>query len=265
MSVVTLPVEPGITRIRCRSWRGAAVGYDVSAYLIDDVLVDTGFPRVRAELVAAVEKLAPRGAVVTHWHEDHAGNVPALAVRGLPMALEPRCEATLREQPEVAQYRSSIWGRTPRLTREVTPFDPGPLQVIPSPGHTGDHQVLWDPERRVLASGDLFLGVKVRVAHEHEAPRQLVESLRRIAALEPRLLLDAHRGPVTNAVSLLRAKVDWLEETIGAVEALAAEGADEREITRRVVGREDLVGWASFGEYSKQAFIRAILGETHND
>ena len=262
MSVVAIPVEAGITRIRCRSWRGAAVGYDVSAYLIDDVLVDTGFPKVRGDFVAIVETLAPRGAVVTHWHEDHAGNVPALAERGVPVLLDPRCEATLREQPEVAQYRSSIWGRTPRLTREVTPFDAGPLQVIATPGHTADHQVVWDPVRRILASGDLFLGVKVRVAHEHEAPRQLVKSLRRIAALEPRLLLDAHRGPVTDAVSLLRAKVVWLEETIGAVETLAATGADEREITRRVLGREDLVGWASFGEYSKRALVRAIMHET---
>jgi Zn-dependent hydrolases, including glyoxylases len=137
--------------------------------------------------------------------------------------------------------------------------------VISTPGHTADHQVVWDPERRILASGDLFLGVKVRVAHEHEAPRRLVESLRRIAALEPRLLLDAHRGPLTDAVALLRAKIDWLEETIGAVADAAAKGADEREITRRILGREDFVGWASFGEYSKQAFVRAILNETDDD
>ena len=38
-------VEPGVRRLRMRSWRGALVGYDVSAYLLGDVLVDTGFPR----------------------------------------------------------------------------------------------------------------------------------------------------------------------------------------------------------------------------
>ena len=58
-----------------RSWRGAAVGYDVSAYLLDDVLVDTGFAHARAQVLAAVRTSRPRGVVVTHWHEDHAGNV----------------------------------------------------------------------------------------------------------------------------------------------------------------------------------------------
>ena len=40
-------IEPGVRRLRMRSWRGALVGYDVSAYLVGDVLVDTGFPRAR--------------------------------------------------------------------------------------------------------------------------------------------------------------------------------------------------------------------------
>ena len=38
-------VEPGVRRLRMRRWRGALVGYDVSAYLLGDLLVDTGFPR----------------------------------------------------------------------------------------------------------------------------------------------------------------------------------------------------------------------------
>jgi glyoxylase-like metal-dependent hydrolase (beta-lactamase superfamily II) len=139
------------------------------------------------------------------------------------------------------------------------PFDPAPLQFIPLPGHSPDHHVLWDPERRILAAGDLFLGVKVRVAHDHESPRTLVASLRTAAALEPRLLLDAHRGPLDDAASLLRAKIAWMEETIGAITDFARAGADEREIVQRVLGREDLVGYVSFGEYSKRAFVHTVL------
>jgi glyoxylase-like metal-dependent hydrolase (beta-lactamase superfamily II) len=261
MSVAVERVEAGVVRLRCRSWRGVAVGYDVSAYVVRGVLVDTGFPRVSDEFLAAMRDMAPRGAVVTHWHEDHSGSAPALAAAGMPLALDPRCEATLREHPAVALYRSAIWGRAPRLTAPVVPFDPAPLQLIATPGHTPDHQVLWDAERGIVASGDLFLGVKVRVAHEHESPRRLVESLRRVAALEPRLLLDAHRGPLTNVVPLLRAKIDWMEAVMGEMLALSRTGAGEREIGRRVLGREDVVGWASFGEYSKLAFVRAVLHE----
>jgi glyoxylase-like metal-dependent hydrolase (beta-lactamase superfamily II) len=265
MSITIEPVEADVIRLRCRSWRGVAVGYEVSAYVLRGVLVDTGFPRVSAAFLDATRAMSLRGAVVTHWHEDHSGSAPALAATGMPLVLDPRCETTLRDRPDVALYRSAIWGRTARLSAPVTPFDPAPLQLIATPGHTPDHQVLWDAERGIVASGDLFLGVKVRVAHEHESPRELVQSLKRIVALEPRLLLDAHRGPLTNVGPLLRAKIGWMEETIGAIMELARAGAHESEIRRRVLGREDLVGWASFGEYSKRALVRAVLREKGRD
>ena len=60
------------------------------------------------------------------------------------------------------------------MSLPVTTFDPAPLKVIATPGHTKDHQVVWDEERGIVASGDLFLGVKVRVAHRHESPSSLL-------------------------------------------------------------------------------------------
>ena len=257
-------VRPGVRRLALSSRWGRMVGYEVSAYLLHGVLVDSGFPRARSELLDAVRSLAPRGIVVTHWHEDHAGNAPELAALGVGMLMHQRCEQTLREHPPIRFYRRSVWGQSHRLSVELTPFDPSPLQLIESPGHTPDHLVVWDAERRILASGDLFLGVKVRVAHEHESPALLLKSLRLAAGLEPRILLDAHRGVVPNAAEMLLAKVAWMEETIGAMETLAAAGAGEREIQLRVLGREALVGRASFGEYSKRGFVRAALADrTH--
>ena len=253
-------VEPGVRRLRMRSWRGALVGYDVSAYLLGDVLVDTGFPRGGRALSTAVDALRPRGAVVTHWHEDHAGSAPALATRGVPLVMHAECEALLRERPRIRLYRREVWGHTAPLRSKLVGFDVAPLELIETPGHSADHLAVWDPERRILASADLFLGVKVRVAHEEdESPRTLVASLRRAAALEPRLLLDAHRGPVRDAAAQLRAKAEWNEEQIGKIEQLAAIGASEREIVRRLFGGESLVGWVSGLEYSRRGFVRAVL------
>lgn len=258
MRVTVERVEEQVLRIHCRTWRGAAVGYDASAYLVGDVLVDTGFAHVRDAFLRAIADLPIRGVLVTHQHEDHAGAAAALAGR-LPMHMHPGCEAALRERPAIGYYRRSIWGRADRLTSPLVPFDAAPMQVLELPGHTPDHVALWDPARRILAAGDLFLGVKVRIAHHDEEPAELVRSLRRAAELEPRLLLDAHRGPIANPAALLRAKADWLEATIDLVRGLSARGAGAREITRRVLGREDFVGWVSFGEYAKRALVEAIL------
>jgi glyoxylase-like metal-dependent hydrolase (beta-lactamase superfamily II) len=176
--------------------------------------------------------------------------------------MHSECEAMLRARPRIGFYRRSIWGRPLRLSVPVTTFDPAPLQVIATPGHTSDHRVVWDAERDVVASGDLFLGVKVRVAHKHESPSALLSSLKAVAALRPRLLLDAHRGVVENPQPALRAKIAWMEETIGAIRALASGGAREAEIRDRVLGAEALVGWVSAREYSKISLVRSVLRET---
>lgn len=252
-------VEPDVLRLHMDSWQGRLAGYEVSAYVVRDVLIDTGPPRARDELLAAVRRLAPRGAIITHCHEDHAGNVAELATMGLPLLMDPACEPALRHPEHIGAYRRLVWGSASALTAPVRTFDPSPLTVLPLPGHTEEHLVAWDAERRILVGGDLFLGVKVRIAHGSESPRRLVESLRVAAALEPRLLLDAHRGAVYEPIPLLHAKIAWMEETLGRIDALHARGLDERAITRRVLGREELVGWISRGEYSKRAFVRAVL------
>ena len=259
MSLSIQQIEPGVTRLGLSNRRGRAVGYGVSAYLMHGVLVDTGFPGAQGEFLAEVRAHAPRGAVVTHWHEDHAGNAPELAAMGLPLRMHEQCESILRRRPSIGHYRRMIWGQPSRLSVPIQAFDASPLRVIASPGHTADHLVVWDAEHRILASGDLFLGVKVRVAHQHESPSVLLTSLHAAAALEPRILLDAHRGVVENATELLRAKIVWMEDTIGEIRSLAAAGCGEREIQRRVLGREAFVGWVSVGEYSKRALVRAVL------
>ena len=261
MSVIAEPVEPGVTRLRLSSWSGRVVGYEVSAYLVDGVLIDTGFPRVSSEVCGIVERMAVRGAIVTHWHEDHAGNAAMLADRGLPLLMHASCESTLRARPSIRPYRHVVWGRPPRLVAPLGTFDPAPLVLVPLPGHTLDHIGVWDARRRVLVSGDLYLGVKVRVAHRSESPGRLMASLHAAAALEPRLLLDAHRGPVTDAASKLRAKAAWLRETIREIVARSVAGDSPRAIAHRVLGREPMVGIVSAGEYSALAFVDAVLRE----
>src|SRR5829696_2654275 len=130
MSLSVEGIEAGVTRLRMRSWRGALVGYDVSAYFVGDVLIDTGFPRAARAFDAAVRTIRPRGVVVTHWHEDHAGNVPALAALGLPAAMHAECEEQLRERPPIRLYRREVWGQTAPLTAALEQFDPSPLATI---------------------------------------------------------------------------------------------------------------------------------------
>jgi len=204
----------------------------------------------------------PRGAFVTHEHEDHAGNAELLAGLGLPLAMGAPTRAVLTRPSEIAPYRRVIWGRPATLVTPAPPFEDEALAFIPTPGHTPDHHVVWDAGTETLFSGDLYLGVKVRVAHARERPRQTLASVRRVLALAPRRMFCAHRGPVANPTAALRAKSDWMAETIGRIEARIAEGWSDRAIRREVLGGEQPTGYLTSGEYARLNFVRAVRVES---
>lgn len=245
--------------IRLRSWRSAAMGYSVCVFLVRDQLIDTGFPSARAALARLLDERRPRGIVVTHQHEDHAGNVALAAGRGVPIAMARSTETALRAgEANVGLYRRVCWGTMAPLRSTIEPHEPIGLELIATPGHSPDHHVAWDAEREILFAGDLFLGVKVRVARPMEDPRALAHSARRAAALRPRVLYDAHRGRVPHGAASLGAKAAWLEETIGAIDDRIARGWGDRAITRAVLGREDVVALMSRGDLSRLNFVRAV-------
>lgn len=255
-----------VERLVLASPTGRAVGYDVSVYLVRDVLVDTAFPRAWPALAQALDARAAagrpvRGAIVTHQHEDHAGNVGALAGRGVPLALSSETRAAIRAPAPIGLYRLLTWGAMRGVAATAAPLalDETGLALVPTPGHTDDHQAVWDASTETLFGGDLFLGVKVRVAHDDENPRALARSLRAAAALRPRRLFCAHRGPVPDPVRALEAKAGWVEDTIAEIERLTDAGWSERRVRDAVLGREGMEGFFSAGDYSKLNLVRTVL------
>jgi endoribonuclease LACTB2 len=247
-----------VQRIRMWSVGSRAAGLDVSAYVIRGIMIDTGFPHVRDALLSAVRELHVSGVAVTHWHEDHAGNVASLAGLGVPISLRPDTEVTLREQPAIAFYRHVIWGRPPRLDAPIVSLAPPALRGIHTPGHSTDHQVIWDDETATLFSGDLWLGVHSRAVHASEDPYAILESLRRVRALEPARMFDAHRGLVPHSVDALDAKIDWLGDTLVQIEQRIGAGWSDRDIVRRLLGGEERSGILSGGDYARRNLVRAV-------
>lgn len=246
-----------VLRIRMWTRRSAAVGYDVSAYLADGILIDTGFRHVAAELERTLRVLRPRGVIVTHWHEDHAGNAPTIAAI-TPTWMPEYTERKLRERPQVKLYRHFTWGRPRALLGGLVPFDPAPMQMIATPGHSPDHHVVFDAATETLFSSDLWLGVRVRLLGATENPYEIIDSLTRAIGLQPRRMFDAHRGMVDNPVEALQAKRAWLQDTVGEIERRLIAGESERAILRSVLGGEETTAFVSQGEYSRRNLVRAV-------
>ena len=256
--MLSLHHHDDIVQLHFSSRRSRLAGYAVNAYFARGVLIDTGFPGVARDVASALDRLRPAAAAITHWHEDHAGNVDLAAHRGIAIAASAATLSILRARPEIGLYRKAVWGAPSDLWSAIEHAELPELELIPTPGHSVDHHVVWDPERERVFSGDLFLGVKVRSIHGSEDPRAHAASIRRVIALRPRLLLDGHRGPMPDPVPMLTAKADWIEATVAEVERLAGRGWSDRRIARQVLGRAEPITYVTFGDLSPLNFVRAV-------
>ena len=254
------------TRIRmARTWLGRPV-HDVSAYLLDDLLIDTGPPATARELLAWCRDREISRVVLTHHHEDHVGGAAALRRElGLPVLAPSGALPILLEGARVPPYRRAVWGRPEcfraELLGDLLEHGPYRFSVVPTPGHAFDHVCLFEEQRGWLVSGDLYVHEKVRYLRriEIEDLWTHVDSLRRVLALEPELLICAHAGVIEDARGALRRKIVWWERLAERVRKLHRQGESPRRITRCLLGREGLLFWASFGDFSKKNLVRALV------
>lgn len=251
-----------VTRLVFSSATSRSMRFDVSAYAVRGVLVDTGFPRVARDLARWIAGTRPRGAMVTHYHEDHAGNVATLAAHGVPIAMPADTATRVRAPLPIGWYRRWCWGAAPAMAAPAAPFEDAALRLVPARGHSPDHHVVCDEASGTVFGGDLFIGIKVRYAHPGEDVRAQVDALRAVARLGPARYFDAHRGRIHEPVPQLLAKAEWLEESIAAIERLAGEGRSETAIRDVVLGRPDLFDLTSRGDYAKLNFVRSVLRST---
>ncbi len=112
-----------------RTLGSRALGMDVSAYLVGDILVDTGFAYVREPLLRALDGRSISMICCTHSHEDHTGNAAVLSdAHRCPVYLRHADQLWDEGVKTLAPYRRAWWGH-------VTPFSPLEMpEVVESGG-----------------------------------------------------------------------------------------------------------------------------------
>jgi glyoxylase-like metal-dependent hydrolase (beta-lactamase superfamily II) len=244
--------------------------YWTSAYLVDDVLIDSGCAHTTRELL---ERLAPGrvGTILnTHTHEDHIGangslqhRDPGISIRvhpaGLPVLSDPRSRQPL--QP----YQRVMWG-WPSASRG-SPVDDGDVietpsfrfQAVYTPGHSNDHLSYWEPNRGWLFTGDLFVGGRERALRADYDIWGIIDSLKRIARLDVTIMFPGSARVRHEPGREIQRKIDYLEELGGQIIDQHRQGRTVRQIVKTLLGPPLLLETITLGHFSRAALVRSCL------
>jgi len=181
-----------------------AFGERFTAVWYRGALVDPGSVRMRRSLAVHLKNAAQRGQPVTavtatHVHEEHVGSLEwAAGLAGAPLTLSPQIAQRLRMVVPIPITRAAVMGRPPSVRGQVADassgisVSAGRLEVLPAPGHSPDHVVLWDPDERVLLTGDSFMGTYFSSPNADVDSRAWMATLRRLLDLDVAIMVEGH-------------------------------------------------------------------------
>ena len=227
--------------------------------------VETGTSRSVPQLLAALDSLGlSREAVdwvfITHVHLDHAGGAgqlmhalpnakAVLHPRGAPHMIDPRKLIDASIAVYGAEAFAKLYGEIiPIPSERVVSTEPGQrfslagrdFEILHTPGHAMHHQVFFDHHAKAVFTGDTF-GLSYRefdvdgrafafptTTPTQFDPDQLIDSIHRIVALQPRTAYLTHYGEVRD---LPRLAIALERMTRAFAEAAKAEAAKEETST----------------------------------
>ena len=231
--LVVESVVDGVWCLRRRS-------YLTCSYLVHRpggfVLIDTGMDSqardVAAGLAAAGGTFDEVCAVVlTHWHNDHAAGARETQARSgakvycgqaeVPFVVRetrrPGWIGSLGDRwPERGPLvlAKGLLTNAPRRAVEepVVAADSDEiegLQVVATPGHTPGHISVWEPDRRILFTGDALAVVGGSIRHMSRSVTpdrdEAKRSMQRVIELEPAIICPGHRAPIQPSAADLNA------------------------------------------------------------
>jgi glyoxylase-like metal-dependent hydrolase (beta-lactamase superfamily II) len=209
--------------------------YWSSAYLIDNLMIDTGCAHSANELVHALRDTSIDLILNTHSHEDHIGanavlqqekdNVRILIhPTGIPVLADPRSQQPLHP------YRRIYWGYPqsslgqPVSDGEEIETELYKFRVIYTPGHSPDHVCFYEASKGWMFTGDLFVGGKERALRVDYDIWEIIVSLKKISQLPISILFPGSARVREDPQDEILSKISYLEEFGERVQHLAQEG-----------------------------------------
>ena len=239
----------------------------VYAFWVDGLLIDTGPPMLQNEFMAWLKKRTLEQVFITHHHEDHSGNVNAVAAHAnVPIQGSPLCCDLVQGKVHTCLAQKLFWG-SPQFTDKVTPIDGESIEtnrhrfsLISVPGHSADQVALFEPKEGWLFSADVFVSPIIKYFMRQESMREQMDSLKKLIALDFDQMFCCHKPQMKGGKKLLKQKLAFFEDYYGQVLHWADKGYSPQAIRKAMNQQERWSGMLlSGGKMSAVNMIRAVL------
>jgi len=197
----------------------------VNVYLAGDVLIDAGTRWDRRRIFAEIEGRELSLVALTHVHPDHQGVARDVCeARGVPLACHADdVDAMEGRRPIQEAAPQNIFNRLIKRFWEGPPHEVGRVlnegdevagfRVVHAPGHARGEVVYFRESDRVAICGDVvrnmsYATYRPMIAEPPEIftydPAENRRSIRKLAELNPALILPGHGPAVTDIAAFER-------------------------------------------------------------
>lgn len=207
---------------------GLAAANLINVYVAEDVLIDASTRHSGKRILRELRGREINAHALTHAHPDHQGashevcealGIPYWCPEGdVPAAEDPRLISERQPSYPVTRIFSRLFaGPGHEVDRALKEGDVvGGFKAIHTPGHSEGHFVYWRESDGVLIIGDVLTnmdqvttmrGLREPKRYLTTDPAQNRRSAKRLASLEPKLVLFGHGQPLRDT----REFVDFVE------------------------------------------------------
>lgn len=239
----------------------------VYTFIVGDTLIDTAQRNNREFILEAFKEEQFSKIILTHFHEDHSGNVAWLQrKRKIPAFGHPETVKILKEGYSVSPLGRVITGNVekakikPILETEIIEAGDFKLQPIFSPGHSHDHYSYYEADKGWLFSGDLFVAERIKYFADFESMSEQILSIEKLCQLDFDVLFCSHNPKLKNGKQHLVKKLQYLKDFYGEVVELSKKGLNAKEILEQTGRKEnkfyDLV---TLGSFNAVNMVKSVL------
>ncbi len=260
---MVVEVLPGIFRIEVPLPRNPLRSVNSYVILGDErnLIIDTGMNREECRevldkgLAEIGLDLSRTDIFLTHYHADHMGLAPHVATPTSKIFMSREDSAVISEKeywrdmlkyallngfppvdPQEALRKHPGYRYGPLEKMDLTHLKDGDhlevgeydLTCVITPGHTVGHSCLYEPNRRILFSGDHILGditPNISLWSEKGDPLgDYLQSLDRVAGMEINLTLPGHRTRIRNAGKRIQELKEHHKERAHEIEVILEGG-----------------------------------------